>query len=649
MSPRKQPAISYRNSIWLFSFLLLLLFGVFTIGIGVNVLIMGREWRNNELNHFLTTSDSLQTLLLNTNTGYLLLNGDFSEHQKTEALKLLRPYQLNARDKVYLVFKEGLVQIFPVFIPKRSSTSKTQPEAWKKGWEGIRSLTAEYERADGVRVLASVTPERFTDAGPQVLIVVERDSKLFTRIDFTARTLMAMCLGGLVFAYIIVLYYGRKMTQPYTRLEDILRTVETTSSGILGEVDLYKDPVQRSIETFAVVVATLQEQEERLENLGNRLDDMVSLDSGNTESLLASVRAGVITFDADLIIQSVTSQVGPLLNMPNRVFKGVTCQDVFGQDSVVSKSIELSLRHRKSMKNREFYWDLPGFSPVWMNLSTTIIRSSDGKLSGIGCVVRDITVLKRLKDQVREKKHLAALGELSAGIAHEFRNPLGAIQGNAQYLAEEMKSGDLHDIAVEIRDEVQGLERIIRDFLSFARPFHPEISRVSICTMIEDELEIIETNYSGQIVVHCSANFQEGFVEIDENLFRQALRNVFTNACEAMNGNGALEVNIRKPHSTADSLPSGCRRDWVIEISDTGPGVDVARSEELFVPFTTHREGGTGLGLAIVKKIVLIHNGTVEFQDNRRPGATIVITLPGNYDPDQTLILRRADLSYQPD
>lgn len=264
-------------------------------------------------------------------------------------------------------------------------------------------------------------------------------------------------------------------------------------------------------------------------------------------------------------------------------------------------------------------------------------------MKGVGCVVRDITIIKRLRYQIREKEHLAALGELSAGMAHEVRNPLGAIQGNAEYLATEIREDELRSIAMEIRKEVQGLERIIRDFLNFARPVPPDVSPIDLMPIIRDEAVRAQQAWGRDVSLHIEGPEAGAVLELDEHLMRQVLKNVFDNACQMMQGRGRLIITVTPPDHE-QGRESCLGRDgsaWILRIQDTGPGIPPGQEESVFKPFFSAREGGTGLGLAIVKKIILTHNGFVEFEKHSGSGAHMTITLPETYDPDRTQTFSR--------
>jgi signal transduction histidine kinase len=633
MNEQKQPRIRYRTSIWLFSFLILVLFGVFSIGVAINVANWGHEWKQTELVNFIVNSHSLEVMLRSSPERQAVFDGVWTPETTQEIRRMLQPFQLKPFDRIFLVYRRRGVQIFPDIEERDELVDFSwQNPFWKRAWEGIRGLTVEYDSWDGTSVIARIVPENFSDAGPGVLIIFERDQEVFHKTDVRIKSFILFSILGLLCAYIVVFYYGGKMLQPYARLEKILSDAVSMKSRAIKSEDDFRDPVQRAIETFAEAIDRLQKQEYRLEYLGDRLEQPMAPMDAYEEELLAKVNTGIVTFDQNRMIQTMTSRVPKLLRLQVSDVRGETCETVFGADSEICRVLDMALIQKKVVRQKNWKWQQCGQKPVWLSISTTLIQSSDNTIVGVGCVIRDITLLKKLRSQIREKEHLAALGELSAGIAHEFRNPLGAIQGNAQFLSEEIAHDDLAGVALEICNEVKGLERIIRNFLQFARPVQPDVSSVDLCRVIHEEISAMEKVCARKTQMELVSEKESVPVEIDENLFRQVIRNCIENACQAMEEQGKLVIKMEIILSDPDTFKS-CEH-CVIRFIDTGPGVPVELTEEVFKPFFTTREEGTGLGLAIVKKIVLMHNGFVEFEQRHERGAVLRITFPVMHDSD---------------
>ncbi len=634
MNKSKQPKIRYRTSIWLFSFLILVLFAVFSLGIALNISKWGQEWNQMELNYFITSSHSMEHLLRNSSKSSIIFSDSWDETVVHEIEQIMQPFVLNAFDRAYLVHTSHGIQIFPVIQPINELVDFADDnEFWQRGREGIRSFTVEYDSWDGTPVIARIIPESLSETGAGIILVIERDRKVFSKTDFRVTSFFALSILGLVFAYIVVLYYGRKMLQPFSRLETILSDVVSMKSHVIQAEEEFLDPVQRSIETFAEVIRKLQEQEYRLEFLGNRLEQPMSPMDTYEDELLDKVNTGIITFDQNLVIQTMTSRGPTLFRLTLSDVKGRRCGEIFGKNSELCRVLKMGLEQKKVVKQHDWQCRIAGSKFVWLSVSTTLIQKTDGSIIGIGCVIRDITLLKKLRSQIREKEHLAALGELSAGIAHEFRNPLGAIQGNAQYLREEVRNSDLGAVAEEISSEVTNLERIIRDFLQFARPVQPDVSKVDLCQLINDEIVTVKKRYGESIEFDLVSERSSVILELDENLFRQAVKNIIENACQAMSNKGKIEIRIDVVKD--DTNNTGQSQSCVIQFKDSGPGISSELIEEVFKPFYTGREDGTGLGLAIVKKIILMHNGFVEFEVRDEPGAIMRISIPVEFDREQ--------------
>lgn len=223
-----------------------------------------------------------------------------------------------------------------------------------------------------------------------------------------------------------------------------------------------------------------------------------------------------------------------------------------------------------------------------------------------------------IEDQLRRADRLSALGELSAGMAHEIRNPLGSIKGTAEILRDGVSADDPKlEFAEILIKEVDRLNKVLEDFLRFARPEPVEYGRFSPNQVIQDVLELTR-----QQAIHNQVEVQ---VDLGQNIeipglgeqIKQALLNLVLNALQAMPEGGVLKVSCK---AKAKEL-------W-INVSDNGPGVPEGIRERIFNPFVTTRDSGTGLGLAITQRIVQGHDGHVSLCNSDDQGACFSICLP---------------------
>lgn len=239
----------------------------------------------------------------------------------------------------------------------------------------------------------------------------------------------------------------------------------------------------------------------------------------------------------------------------------------------------------------------------------------------------------RLYQRLKQRDRLAALGGMAAGLAHEIRNPLGAIKASAQFLAEpsdEPGSTEFLDIIVE---EVDRLNRVVSSFLDYARPSTGDPTPTEINGVVQRTLQLLGPDL-GEIEPKLELSEVLPPVRIDAERLRQVLINLGLNASQAMEGRGELVVRTGRRWMRE---PTGERRLWVeLEVSDTGPGIPERVRQNLFVPFVTTKDRGTGLGLAISQRIVNTAGGDIEVRSLEGVGTTFVVRLPAADEREPT-------------
>jgi len=252
------------------------------------------------------------------------------------------------------------------------------------------------------------------------------------------------------------------------------------------------------------------------------------------------------------------------------------------------------------------------------NQVTENLRHSHESLKGE--VVRLQQELASTDAQLQRSKRLAALGEMAAGIAHEIRNPLGAIMLYADVLAGDLEavSGDTVMIgtARKIASAVKGLDAIVNDVLSFSREIDPKPQPLGVDEVFIRAIEAVQMPRIDVIMPEdCPI-----VMEADATLLHQVVVNLLRNAADAMPGGGTLTLDARIDPDNADQA--------ILTIRDTGPGIDDEAIDRIFNPFFTTRNTGTGLGLAIVHRIIDAHRGAITVHNDG--GAVFEIRLPVN-------------------
>lgn len=233
--------------------------------------------------------------------------------------------------------------------------------------------------------------------------------------------------------------------------------------------------------------------------------------------------------------------------------------------------------------------------------------------------------LERAQAEARRSERLAALGHLSAGLAHEIRNPLGVIKGSAEMLHQKLEASNplASELAGYISSEVNRASALVTRFLDFARPLRTETRPLQVTVLLDQAISAVAGQWQGgTVAVHRDYGRDLPLLPLDEKLCEQAFLNLVQNAYEAMDGDGGI-FRVK-----ASAVRSNGRDGVEIRLQDTGPGVPVEMRDQIFNPFVTTKKTGVGLGLSIVSKIVDEHHGTIRLESGDGNGAVFVIFFP---------------------
>jgi two-component system sensor histidine kinase PilS (NtrC family) len=255
-----------------------------------------------------------------------------------------------------------------------------------------------------------------------------------------------------------------------------------------------------------------------------------------------------------------------------------------------------------------------------------------GQETGLVGVFKDLTRLRDLEEEMKRKEWLASLGEMSAGMAHEIRNPLGALAGAMQMLRGDLGTDDtnrrLMDIAIR---EAARLDTIITEFLQYARPPALNLAEFDLNKVLAETLDLIEHEARARlnITIVTSLAVEALIGQVDQNQMKQVFWNLAINAFDAMPHGGQLEIATRQRE-----IDAGGRKANVAEVvfRDTGEGIPKKNLDKIFLPFFTTKTHGSGLGLAAVHRIVDLHGGWIKVDSREREGTQFVVCLPRSAD-----------------
>jgi len=244
--------------------------------------------------------------------------------------------------------------------------------------------------------------------------------------------------------------------------------------------------------------------------------------------------------------------------------------------------------------------------------------------------------LQNLKvfESIKERDRLAALGEMAAGLAHEIRNPLGAIKGAAQYLNPANLPSEEAEFLKIIIEETDRLNRVLTQFLDYSRPYQCELSVVNLDEVLRQIIRLYSVPQDEKYKFNYSNEGGEIYVKLDVEQFRQVILNIIKNAQEAMPDGGSIDIKVYRYDGKKRTFSSVFSRDRdssdrvIIEIRDYGTGIEESNLNKVFIPFFTTKKSGTGLGLAISKKIIESHNGKLEINSKKGEGTMVRVILP---------------------
>lgn len=371
----------------------------------------------------------------------------------------------------------------------------------------------------------------------------------------------------------------------------------------------------------AFVAAAIQDAVARLREDERKLQRRAEASERLSEEIIGGMGSGLVVVEPNGRLRLINPAARRILGIGD-VPAEARCRDVLAEAAPLVALIDEALRSGQPVV-RHLLEIPPGERRDRICLGVTVspMAGPDNSPSAVVCLFTDLTAVVALEEEVRLKESLASLGELTAGLAHEFRNGLATIHGYARLIDAAALPPREATYVEGIRRETESLSAVVTNFLNFARPTPLTLAPVDIgalVTRVADEIRPEAERRGGSVAVEGSFARVEG----DEILLRQALGNLCRNALEACADSGqppairlAGAVDHRQGRVT-------------VSVEDNGPGIEPARLNRIFQPFVTSKPDGTGLGLALAQKIVVTHNGRIRAANRPAGGAVFELTLP---------------------
>ena len=349
------------------------------------------------------------------------------------------------------------------------------------------------------------------------------------------------------------------------------------------------------------------------------------------EILLQNLTTGVVAADADGRITVFNPEAEKITDLDAKRMLGKTIRDLPGS---LCDILETTLQSGERQEDREIYLRSSS-AGAYARASSSTFHGQDRQLLGALVVITDITALKRLELQIRRSDRLASLGTLSAGMAHEIKNPLVSIKTFAQLLPERYSESDFRETFSNlIVHEINRIDSLVNQLLRFARPAKPLLRPMRVHEVLDKTLLLIQHRlYQKEIKLTKLWNADVDSTRADADQLEQVFLNFFLNAMDAMRRGGELTVTtkIRSGDVLVSQLSAEdeeATEALCISIRDTGDGIRAEDIPHVFDPFFTTKDYGTGLGLSVVHGIIEEHGGQIEVESELSKGTAFHILLP---------------------
>lgn len=434
-------------------------------------------------------------------------------------------------------------------------------------------------------------------------------SRLLHNPAFLLATSLFFFLGALIVGILLIRKMRQQIVTP--NFDETRRSAESNAFALAA---------------YDAVIRKMKDQEKELEQLRRNDRERAAETTSISEAVLSNLPSGVVLFNTMSLVKTANLAARELLGFATPF--GLHARDVFRGISAVRfpttemnsalggegakqlvQAVELAVKQSAMFRRVEADYKSPSGNTRVLGITISPVKGANEENIGAALLVSDLTEITHLNNLMRVKESMAALGEMSAGIAHEFKNSLATISGYAQMLE---KGAGEKEFAGKIASETANLSRIVTDFLNFAKPQGTAREPVALLPMLDDCANEAQVRISFE-------SFPESIVVIgDPTSLRQAFSNLLRNSHEAAKPGVLPQVKASASQSAGKVT---------LRLADNGVGIPKEHLDRVFIPFFTTKTTGTGLGLALVHRIFAEHGGGISAESSS-DGSTFTITLP---------------------
>lgn len=350
------------------------------------------------------------------------------------------------------------------------------------------------------------------------------------------------------------------------------------------------------------------------------------------QNIFYSLIDGVLLISPSLTIQESNLTIEDMFHRSRDSFMNRSLEELFPRQPHVIDKV------RKVLVTGACYHDVEAegtrnipSSRFPANLTLSPYLGTDDSIQGVVMLIKNMTLIRELEERQRPTDHLNNMGEVAMGMAHEIRNPLGGIRGSAQLLREEIKNKAHREYLDIVVSEVDRIDRMVKRMMDLTRPVDLKLKSTNIHKVLE-EILVLEKD----TLTRKNGRFEQIYdpslplIEADEDPLKQVFLNLIKNAIEASRTGGRIQVitRVSSGYAVRSASSRTPQQNIVVEIIDSGEGMDEENQKKLFTPFYTTKKKGSGLGLPISLKIVKDHHGKIKITSEKGLGTTVQVFLP---------------------
>jgi PAS domain S-box-containing protein len=440
--------------------------------------------------------------------------------------------------------------------------------------------------------------------------------RMYGQIFRTRINLLFLGLFAIVLGILGSIFFARRITRPISRL------VETTVSAAAGDLEQKLeirtgDEIEELGKNFDHMIHQIRLQRDELEK---HLREITLLKT-YSDNILSSMTNGLVTIDLEQRVVTLNKMAEIILKKKRDEVVGLPLDRALSLYPAFCRMMSETLVYDKPIFFSELKLEQEQ-DGLWLTASTSLLTNGDGEKIGTLAIFQDITQMKILEEKLRQADRLAALGTLSAGLAHEIKNPLSAIKTFAQLLPQKGENHSfMEKFHVTVPREIDRINCLVEDLLELTRTRKRPMVSLDVKQLIAQVIDL-----HGEEMNKKDIRFEDRreptipFIQGDPETLHRVLSNLVINAIQAMPNGGVLSISSARENVASPRVK--------ITIQDTGIGMDETTVNNLFNPFFTTKDKGVGLGMALVHKIVEDHCGRIEVNSVKGTGTSFVLWFP---------------------